>query len=138
MGHSKVLTSSLRWVFSTQVVGIMMMILFTKVRSSDDQSNGAPATGLLCISECSTCPQICSPPPPIDCPPPPKSYNVYQGPPKPKPSVATFPPPPPGAPKGFSNYPYYYFYNRGSSLNVPCSLSTFLLLLLFSYVFYLY
>ncbi|KAJ0989000.1 hypothetical protein J5N97_007356 [Dioscorea zingiberensis] len=107
--------------------------------------------GMLCISECTTCPAICSPPsssttspppPPSLQPPPPQVHVVHQSPPPPSspPKATTHssppppfnyliitsaPPPPNGEQKGGSSNPYYYFYTSNawtSALSMSCLL----------------
>ncbi|KAL5853558.1 hypothetical protein ACOSQ3_008676 [Xanthoceras sorbifolium] len=100
-------------------VGIMLTIALGKV-ASEDQTE-VPATGLLCISDCSTCPVICSTPPPAKehlypplSPPfhhsPPESYynsplpTPHLSPPPPTPHWSPPPPPPQPAPS-WPTYP---------------------------------
>ncbi|KAA8546236.1 hypothetical protein F0562_003025 [Nyssa sinensis] len=90
------------------MVGVMGIGL-ARVTSADQTA--IPATGLLCISDCATCPVICSPPPPpLESKPPrsppavhhspPQSY-YFQSPPPPPPPPPSYiswgatPPPPP-------------------------------------------
>ncbi|KAJ9183606.1 hypothetical protein P3X46_007435 [Hevea brasiliensis] len=96
-----------RWGVLLWKIGMMGMFLLARVNSEADQM-GAPAAGLLCISDCTTCPVICSPPPPPGEPhyyappshhsPPPQPYNYHPPSPSPPPPSASPPPPPPAAP----------------------------------------
>ncbi|KAJ7958381.1 leucine-rich repeat extensin-like protein 2 [Quillaja saponaria] len=83
-------------------LGLMGLAMFAGVTFEDEV--GGPATNLLCISDCATCPVICSPPPPpllVSYPPPSPSehhasspsYYTY-----PPPSQKSRPPPPPPPP----------------------------------------
>ncbi|KAJ9168205.1 hypothetical protein P3X46_019758 [Hevea brasiliensis] len=86
-----------RWGVMLWKIGMMGMILLSRVNSEADQME-APAAGLLCKSDCTTCPVICSPPPPpaeshYNSPPShqsPPSQSYYYHPPSP-----SLPPPSP-------------------------------------------
>ncbi|KAJ4709028.1 leucine-rich repeat extensin-like protein 1 [Melia azedarach] len=89
------------WCVLLLKVGILGMIMLRSVAADDDQV-GVPDTGVLCISDCATCPVICSPPPPKQSytppishhSPPPQSYHHSPPPPSPPPESAMPPPPP--------------------------------------------
>ncbi|TYH61059.1 hypothetical protein ES332_D07G023600v1 [Gossypium tomentosum] len=142
------LSQGSKWVvllFKVGFMGMMMMIMVPSVTSMEEI--GTPSAGLLCISECSTCPVICSPPPapPLKSFPPP-SVSVHHTPPpdvpyfyytpmspqtpqhSPPPSVSVSPPPspprPPSSPpapssKGSPPPPFKYFYNEPSGQGPP-------------------
>nr|DAD49041.1 TPA_asm: hypothetical protein HUJ06_018978 [Nelumbo nucifera] len=143
MGHRGFLIGLVR-------VGIMGMILFARVSLED--RIGQPSTGLLCISDCVTCPVICAPPPPPPSPPPPpvhhspsQSHDLHR--PLPPSTRATPPPPPPPSDylniipsvpspptvgQQTSSYPYHYFYaSKAASLTLPASFASWLTILLF-------
>lgn len=87
-------------------------VLFTFATLTYGDQMGEPETGLLCISDCATCPVICSPPPPMlesSNPPPSTSMStsplpVHHSPPQsycsspPLPSAPSTPQPPPPSP----------------------------------------
>ncbi|KAJ6420149.1 hypothetical protein OIU84_030126 [Salix udensis] len=85
-----------------KIVIVLEMVTFAGANSDGDPM-GEPAAGLLCISDCVTCPVICSPPPPplLYHPSPPSHHSPspqhsYHSPPPPPPtSPSTSPPPPP-------------------------------------------
>ncbi|KAK4366242.1 hypothetical protein RND71_014122 [Anisodus tanguticus] len=80
MKHAKFI--SLAPIMTTKCTFLLLCVTFSLANSQD------PNTGLLCISDCSTCPVICSPPPsPIKLKPPPS--------PSPSTSLLQTPPPPP-------------------------------------------
>ncbi|KAF9612592.1 hypothetical protein IFM89_002188 [Coptis chinensis] len=139
----------------------MPVILFMEVALGGDQVDAQTATGLVCISDCPTCPMICASPPPVlflsppprpEQPfiqyPPPESYYINQPPAPPSPSTTSYylatpppsltyvdipsPPLPPNVdPRGYS-YPYYMFYGSNASHNsLPTSFSFFLVFLIF-------
>ncbi|MCD9560873.1 hypothetical protein HAX54_019694 [Datura stramonium] len=93
MKHAKFLSLSpmtTKWYF------LILCVTFSLVNSQDTNTM-APAAGLLCISECATCPVICSPPPsPIKLKPPPTPLSsLLQTPPPPPPLFAPLRPSPP-------------------------------------------
>ncbi|PSR93599.1 Proprotein convertase subtilisin/kexin type 6 like [Actinidia chinensis var. chinensis] len=93
MDYAKTLSSSRRkWLVLLLNLVLVDSLMFVRVKSNDQPP--VPATGLLCISDCVTCPVICSPPPP----PPPKSKPLL-------------PPPLPPPPIHYSPPWSYYFEN---------------------------
>ncbi|OIT32812.1 PREDICTED: extensin-like [Nicotiana attenuata] len=89
MKHAKVLSLAL---MTTKWSILLLCVTFSLANSHDTNT---PA-GLLCISDCSTCPVICSPPPsPIKLKPPPSPSSVLvQAPPPPPPLFAPLRPSP--------------------------------------------
>lgn len=100
MGHAKSPSFSPRrkWLVLLLRLLIMGNVMFCGVKSEGQaQTTGnVPAPGLLCISECYTCPEICSPPPsppqsnppvvlwpPVHSSPPPPASYLYKSPPPP-------------------------------------------------------
>ncbi|KAF5726146.1 hypothetical protein HS088_TW23G00887 [Tripterygium wilfordii] len=92
-------SSRKKWLGLFVKVAILGIVMVASVNSEDQ-------TGLLCISDCDTCPVICSPPPsPVKShtpppphsspPPPPLLTPIYQSPPQ---SDCHSPPPPPPVP----------------------------------------
>ncbi|KAH6792386.1 hypothetical protein C2S52_002863 [Perilla frutescens var. hirtella] len=82
---------------------LSLLIIFLSTSKSQCQSN-IPSAGLLCISDCETCPVICSPPP---SPP-----SLSSPPPTPKLPPLLPPSPPQSPPTHHMNsppQPYYYF-----------------------------
>lgn len=133
MKSSRILApmSRKRWI-------TLLLILLTT--SNPQGQEGISSAGLLCVSECETCPEVCSPPPcPPKSPPPPAAAATHHSP----PSHPAPPPPPelyvynpgtgPGMVQQNFSYPYYYFY---SSKAVTCSLPlhhSFFLFVLFMF-----
>ncbi|KAL5701649.1 hypothetical protein ACHQM5_026965 [Ranunculus cassubicifolius] len=138
-----------QWLLRLLRITITTVLLFGQVGKGQ---NGDATTGLLCISECTTCPVICSPPPspdsltltpspslPSQSPPPPPRNHQSPPPPtlSPPPSSSYLPesPPPPriqiipsisspSLPTASNyTYPYYYYY---ASHARPTSLVSFL------------
>lgn len=115
-------TTTIWFVFSWA-----MAILLASSNAGDDPSIqiSAPATGLLCISECGSCPSICSPPPPSTgqqspppvrhSPPPPKAFSSSISPPS---SNSPNVPSSPSTTHGGYSTPYYYFYSNAPTLVV--------------------
>uniref|UniRef100_A0A7N0V787 Uncharacterized protein n=1 Tax=Kalanchoe fedtschenkoi TaxID=63787 RepID=A0A7N0V787_KALFE len=78
------------------IIATSLLALWVARASAQGQA-GAASTGLLCISECVTCPVICSPPPsPAQEKPQPPPFSPP--PPQPKPPKCPSPPPKPLAP----------------------------------------
>ncbi|KAF3447314.1 hypothetical protein FNV43_RR12499 [Rhamnella rubrinervis] len=92
MGQREVLVSMRRNYPLRVFCFIGLLITFATLTYEDHV--GEPESGLLCISDCTTCPVICSPPPPVleSHPPPPTSQPVHRSPP---PSYYNYSPPPP-------------------------------------------
>ncbi|XWS70226.1 hypothetical protein CRYUN_Cryun03dG0030300 [Craigia yunnanensis] len=141
-GNSQ-LSQGSKWLVLLLKVGIMGMIMLDRVTSEDEM--GTPSAGLLCISDCATCPVICSPPPPpllksypppapsVHHSPPPVPYyyippqSYYHSPP---PSESVSPPspspprPPPPVPSSYSSKgspppPFKYFFNAPPGQGPP-------------------
>ncbi|KAI3468101.1 hypothetical protein Pfo_024764 [Paulownia fortunei] len=129
----------------TRKTWIVLLLILLSTSKSEGQK-GIPSGGLLCVSECDTCPVVCSPPPSTPKSPPRLPPTAHHSPPEPKyidspppahpappsPSdVVAIPPPPalyvynpgttvpPGMVQQNFSYPYYYFY---SSKAATCSL----------------
>ncbi|GMH12378.1 hypothetical protein Nepgr_014219 [Nepenthes gracilis] len=143
-----------RKLFPVLIEVVLTVSLLAGVACQDQ--NGIAPTGLLCISECSTCPVICSPPhsaksqprqpppvPVIEYSPPP-SYKARPPPPPlppppPPPAEGSPPPPhvnitsglaPPMIGSGVRSYPYYYFYaSKVSPLPFPANFFAFVVFL---------
>nr|XP_004498841.1 leucine-rich repeat extensin-like protein 3 [Cicer arietinum] len=66
MGHNKNLgfTKKSWFQWTTNVVFMLLALFATMTLEIEDKVEEEPSSGLLCISECVTCPTICSPPPP--------------------------------------------------------------------------
>ncbi|KAK6129506.1 hypothetical protein DH2020_036739 [Rehmannia glutinosa] len=111
---------------------LFLFISLSTISESQGQTGISPA-GLLCISDCETCPVICSPPP---SPPSPLAPPTPKSPPPP-----AHPPPPPsvGAGMGQRNFsfPYYYFYASKASCYLPLQ-ESFILLVVFIFFQVLY
>ncbi|KAK1316835.1 hypothetical protein QJS10_CPA05g01935 [Acorus calamus] len=134
--HSSSMHQKLR-SFATWMVVIFSMMM--DLGLADDPTVYSPSEGLLCISECDTCPSLCVPPPPPPPPPtpppqspppiiipsPPKNYvTLNQSPPPPPPPQensyssksppsnedAKKAPPPPLVDSQSNSYHYYYLY----------------------------
>lgn len=105
MKHPTVLSSLKRKWFL-----LLYALMFAKMRCDDQPPPGTPGAGLLCISDCGTCPVICSPPSPsVNSKPPPSS------PPQPLPT-------PPTPPVHHYSPPQPYYFNApppSSSLPKP-------------------
>ncbi|PIN02083.1 hypothetical protein CDL12_05761 [Handroanthus impetiginosus] len=96
-------------------------------------SKSVAQKGMLCVSDCETCPVICSPPPSTTPKPPREPPKSHHSPPQlpahpapPPPSRAEgIPPPPelyvynPGTMQQNFSYPYYYFYSSKATCSVP-------------------
>ncbi|KAF3447286.1 hypothetical protein FNV43_RR12468 [Rhamnella rubrinervis] len=82
MGQREVLVSMRRNYPLRVFCFIGLLITFATLTYEDHV--GEPESGLLCISDCTTCPVICSPPPPVleSHPPPPTSQPVHRSPPR--------------------------------------------------------
>ncbi|XP_042508144.1 leucine-rich repeat extensin-like protein 5 [Macadamia integrifolia] len=137
MGHGRSMVSIRREWFSWLLwIELLFVIMFSQVAMGDEI--GIPATGLLCISECSTCPTICSPPPAsasLPPPPPPPSspppqhsppqsnYFPQSPPPKPPPhSLSSYSAPPPSYSTVSSRpppSPLSYFTNTPTAQSPP-------------------
>ncbi|XP_060211276.1 leucine-rich repeat extensin-like protein 1 [Lycium barbarum] len=93
MKHAKFL--SLAPIMTTKCSLLLLCVAFSLANCQD------PNAGLLCISDCTTCPVICSPPPsPTKSKPPPSpspspSTSLLQTPPPPPPLFAPLRPSPP-------------------------------------------
>ncbi|KAL2236000.1 UNVERIFIED_CONTAM: hypothetical protein Sindi_1332200 [Sesamum indicum] len=78
---------------------LFLFILFASSRSEGQTQTGLPPAGLLCISDCETCPVICSPPPPPTPKSPPTPPVHHPSPPLPyyfdSPAPSSPPPPHP-------------------------------------------
>lgn len=153
--------------FRPFINAVVAFLVITRARAADKSKMVTRVTddGLLCISECATCPALCSPPspppfsstpsPPLSSTPPPPS-QIYVGhhppppvsPPKttksaPPPPfnyliITSAPPPPIGGQKGAPSNPYYYFYTSDawtSALSVSCLLKLFSWLVLPLFLF---
>ncbi|XP_022732009.1 extensin-like [Durio zibethinus] len=96
LGYSQLSLGS-KWLVLLLKVGIMVLIMLARVTSEDEL--GIPSAGLLCISDCATCPVICSPPPP--------------------PLLKSFPPPPPSVHHSPPPVPYYYIPPQSYSHSPP-------------------
>lgn len=72
---------------------LLKLVILAMIMSAQTE---VPPTGLLCISECATCPVICSPPPPptLEFKPPPSPLPHHS----PTPSYHSHSPPPPPPP----------------------------------------
>ncbi|KAF9614961.1 hypothetical protein IFM89_021391 [Coptis chinensis] len=91
--------AKLRWSLGCLRIGIIGIMLLGQVTKGQFE---VPAQGLLCISECTSCPVICSPPPSQSSPAPPTpsspSYSppvIYYKSPSPPSTHNHQPPPPP-------------------------------------------
>ncbi|KAF3446068.1 hypothetical protein FNV43_RR11247 [Rhamnella rubrinervis] len=136
MGQREVLVSMRRNYPLRVFCFIGLLITFATLTYEDHV--GEPESGLLCISDCTTCPVICSPPPPVleSHPPPPTSQPVHRSPPRlttipslppPKQTPSPSPPPrsppkemPPSPPSQPSSWgtpppPFKYFFNMPPS-----------------------
>ncbi|KAG5540835.1 hypothetical protein RHGRI_020915 [Rhododendron griersonianum] len=117
MGHSKSLSLSPRGKWLVLLLRLHVMFCGVKSEGQAQTTASNPAPGLLCISECYTCPEICSPPPappqwkppilspPVHSSPPPQSY-FYKSPPPPQSYVYESPPPPRRSPPPPPSQPY--------------------------------
>ncbi|KAJ6924349.1 leucine-rich repeat extensin-like protein 3 [Populus alba x Populus x berolinensis] len=102
-----------------KIVIVLEMVMFARANSDADPM-GEPAAGLVCISDCVTCPVICSPPPPplLYYPSPPSrhspspQHSYHSPPPQPPPPTSSPPSPPayhspPRSPQAPSWYPIW-------------------------------
>ncbi|XP_038698806.1 leucine-rich repeat extensin-like protein 3 [Tripterygium wilfordii] len=119
-----------KWLGLLVKVTVLVTVMVARANSEDQ-------TGLLCVSDCGTCPVICSPPPsPVKShtppphsslpppPPPPLLTPIYQSPPQsyyhsPPPPAPR--PPPPSPPVPSSNTPIIVVPTPPSSSNSPPS-----------------
>nr|XP_016488136.1 PREDICTED: proline-rich receptor-like protein kinase PERK2 [Nicotiana tabacum] len=91
MKHANVLSLAM---MTTKWSILLLCVIFSQANSQDPNNNNTPA-GLLCISDCSTCPVICSPPPsPVKLKPPPSPSSVLVQAPPPPPLFAPLRPSP--------------------------------------------
>lgn len=110
---------------------LSLFFIFLSISKSQCQSSNFPSAGLLCISDCETCPVICSPPSPPPTPklPPPPVH--HHSPPQPyyyftAPSPSSSPPParPKPPPPSYTIWggatppppPQVYVYNPGNTV----------------------
>ncbi|CAI9285373.1 unnamed protein product [Lactuca saligna] len=84
------------------------VVIFASLAAADDD-----LTGLLCVSECNTCPVVCSSPPSVTKPPPSPTPPAVASKPPPSPSLVQHAPPPPPSPSLVQHAPppprFYYF-----------------------------
>ncbi|TQE11108.1 hypothetical protein C1H46_003114 [Malus baccata] len=134
-----------KWIPRSLMAAIFGMIMFSRFTYGDQTVD--PETGLICISDCTTCPVICSPPPPPQLEPsgpppsplqsPPPAYHsppqyYYISPPPSPPKQSPLPPPsppkqcPPSYPsKGAPPPPrFMYFYGMPPAGPVPTTATT--------------
>ncbi|XP_068636218.1 leucine-rich repeat extensin-like protein 5 [Aristolochia californica] len=139
----------------TWLITVSLLVVDRSI--ADDSTGGLPSTGILCISECATCPTVCAspppqtvsyspnppaeveqhsspppPPPPLPPPPSPTSYNYFTTPPppstkSPSDNIPSVSTPTMGTRGGYSSYPYYYYYASGA----PPQLSLFITSMIF-------
>ncbi|KAG9451808.1 hypothetical protein H6P81_004712 [Aristolochia fimbriata] len=88
----------------------VLLVAVDRSSAADESSGGIPSTGILCISECATCPTICASPPPQTVsysPNPPDFDRPSSSPPPPPPSTPSTPstPPPPASYNYFTTTP---------------------------------
>ncbi|XP_050126144.1 leucine-rich repeat extensin-like protein 3 [Malus sylvestris] len=144
MSNSKDLVSMAgKWIPRSFKAAVFGLIMFAGLTYEDRTVD--PETGLLCISECGTCPVLCSPPPspelepsgPLPSPPqspppvhhsPPQYYYISPPPSPPKQSPSPTPSPPKQSPsppsyssKGAPPPPprFVYFYDMPPAGPVP-------------------
>ncbi|KAL2237113.1 UNVERIFIED_CONTAM: hypothetical protein Sindi_0903000 [Sesamum indicum] len=115
----------------------IVLVLIVLSTSKSEGDSGVSSAGLLCVSNCETCPVVCSPPPstPQSTPPPSAAHHsppqpVHPAPPPPSDGGAVPPPPelyvyspgttvPPGMLQQNFSYPYYYFYTSKATCSLP-------------------
>lgn len=85
------------------------VIIFAALAAADDDF-----TGLLCVSECNTCPAVCSSPPSVSKPPPSPTPPAVASRPPPSPSLVQHAPPP----------PRFYYFDSPLSIAPPLTKST--------------
>ncbi|KAJ8750623.1 hypothetical protein K2173_015799 [Erythroxylum novogranatense] len=107
-----------RWCFMLLKMVVVWLSIFAEVNADDQMAD--PPLGLLCISDCATCPVICSTPPPSGqsypppshhYSPPPQSYYYsppLRSPPRSPPSQSPPPPPPLPSPHLSPPAPLWY------------------------------